>query len=351
MIQAAKHMVTIMVLGILGSISSYAGGIQEEDAGHAQEARREEKISVLLQGRLGLDVADTDYKFKCDYLRLDIKGTFAGGFSYRIRQRLNKAITDKDFLSATDYLWVGWHRNGWGVNAGKNYIACGGFEYLAPSYDIYIRPIFFNGLGGMYNYVLSGSKEFCGEKVTLQFGNSLYSTGPSKLLGYSAMLTGQQGVWEHAYSVNLFERPTAESGTEPTGLYNFYVCLGNRFHIGSSTIDLGLTHRFDIQRPTFFKNFSFCTKFKVPVTEWMNVFGKATWDYKLAGIEDPMLPDGTNIWQAGGGFEFYPAKQFKGVRLHCLYYNRNGSLNCAMLGLSLSLDIVGAIRHTLAAKK
>lgn len=347
----SRHIAAILALSMLGGASAWASGKSMDSIEGAGEAPEEEKISVLLRGRLGLNVDGSDFKFKCDYLRLDVRGTFAREFTYRIRQRLNKPITDRDFLSATDYLWIGWQRKGWGINAGKNYVACGGFEYQASSYDIYIRPVFFSGLGGMYNYVINGSKEFCGEKLTLQVGNSLYSTKPSKLLGYSAMIQGQQGAWEHVYSVNLFERPTEESGTQSTGLYNFYVCLGNRFHIGGSTIDLGLTHRFDIKKPTFFKDFSLCTKFKVPVTEWMHVFGKATYDYKLAGIEDPMLPDGTNCWQAGGGFEFYPARQFKGLRLHCLYYNQNGSLNCAMFGLAFSLDIVNAIRHTLAAKK
>lgn len=310
------------------------------------EGRTENYISIILKGRVGLDLQNTDYKFKCDYLRLDISGTFAKDFNYRFRQRFNKPITDSNFLSATDYLYVGWQKNGWGLSAGKNYVACGGFDYLASSYDIFIRPIFFNGLGGMYNYVINASRTFHGEKLTIQFGNSLYSKQASKLFGYSVHLMGQQGIWEHTYSVNLFERPTADSGTESTGLYNFYVCLGNRFHINDSIIDLGLVHRFDINQPTFFKDFSVVTKFKVPVLWWMDVFGKATWDYKEAGIQDPMLEDGTNIWQAGCGFEFFPIKQYKGFRLHCVYYNQNGSINCAMVGMSMSLDIVNAIRYT-----
>lgn len=308
-------------------------------------------IDIALRARLGMTVNGSDYMFKCDYLRLDINGRFAHNFIYRFRQRFNKVMTDGNFLSTTDYIWIGWEKNGWGVTAGKNYVACGGFEYLASSMDIYIRPIFYGGLGGMYNFVLNGTKEFHGEKLTLQFGNSLYNKSISKLLGYSAMIRGQQGIWEHAYSVNLFERPTEDSGSASTGLYNFFVCLGNRFHINEATVDIGLVHRFDIGAPTFFKDFSMVSKFKVPVLPWMNVFGKATWDYKEEGIADPMLPDGTNIWQAGGGFEFYPAKDFKGLRLYCAYFNQNGSTNNALAGLSVSLDIMDAIKKTVNKKK
>lgn len=285
-----------------------------------------------LRGRVGLVTQDKDFQAKCDFLRVNLEGTFAGNFAFRIRQRFNKAITDGNFLSATDYLWVSWRKNGWEILGGKTYVACGGFEYLASSYDIYIRPEFFNGLGGMYNYALQCTRHWKSESLTVQISNSLYSPRASELLGYSMLLRGRQGPWEHGWSVNLFERAK--------GKYNFYVCLGNRFHIGDiASVDVGLTHRFDLARPTAFKDFSAVTKFKVAATRWMEVLGKATWDYKEAGIEDPMLPDDTNIWQAGAGLQFYPVKNSHLLRLHFFYYNRGGQLNCVMAGLGLDLDL------------
>lgn len=300
------------------------------------EEKKEEKKGIdwhlNLRGRLGLATENNDFRFKCDFLRLQFTGTFAEHFSFRIRQRLNKTITDGDFLSATDYLYVSWRKNDWEILGGKSDIACGGFEYQATTYDIYIRPVFFEGLDGMYNYVLQGGRHFGKETLWLQVSNSLYSTRISNLLGYSIFLKGRQGPWEHAWSVNLFERAK--------GAYNFYVCLGNRFHIGERAfIDLGLTHRLDTAHPTAFKDFSAVTKFKVSATHWMKVFGKATWDYKETGIADPMLPDGTNSWQAGGGLEFFPIRGSETLRLHLVYFNRDGALNCVLAGLGLNLDL------------
>ena len=300
------------------------------------EEKKEEKKGIdwhlNLRGRLGLVTEDSDYHFKCDFLRVQVTGTFAENFSFRFRQRFNKAITDGNFLSATDYLYITWRKNDWEILGGKTYVACGGFEYQATSYDIYIRPGFFEGLGGMYNYALQGGRHFGNETLWLQVSNSLYSTRMSNLLGYSIFLKGQQGPWEHAWSVNFFERAKGE--------YNFYVCLGNRFHIGElAFIDLGLVHRLDMARPTAFKDFSAVTKFKITATHWMKVFGKAIWDYKEIGIADPMLPDGTNSWQAGAGFEFFPIRGSETLRLHLVYYNRDGRLNCVLAGLGLNLDL------------
>lgn len=308
------------------------GGDEADTTAVKNEKRKKFDWHLNLRGRISLATENSDFLFKCDYLRVQLTGTFAEHFSFRFRQRFNKAITDGNYLSATDYLYVSWRKNGWELLGGKTYVACGGFEYQATSYDIYIRPAFFGGLGGMYNYAFQGARHFKNETLWLQVSNSIYSPRASNLLGYSLLLQGRQGPWQHSWSVNAFEREK--------GRYNFYVCLGNRFHIGElAFIDLGLVHRLELDRPTFFKDFSAVTKFKVRACDWLRVFGKATWDYKEEGIADPMLPDGTNTWQAGAGMEFYPVPRSEILRLHLVYYNRDGQFNCVLAGVSLSLDL------------
>ena len=305
--------------------------VVEKEAAANEESKKFD-WHLNLRGRVSLATENRDFLFKCDYLRVQLTGTFAKHFFFRFRQRFNKAITDGNYLSATDYLYLSWRKNDWEILGGKTYVACGGFEYQATSYDIYIRPAFFSGLSGMYNYALNGARHFKNETLWLQVSNSLYSNRASNLLGYSILLQGRQGVWQHSWSVNAFERAK--------GHYNFYVCLGNRFHIGEiAFVDLGLVHRLDLDRPTFFKDFSAVTKFKVRATEWMRIFGKATWDYKQSGIEDPMLPDGTDSWQAGCGLEFFPVPHSEMVRLHLVYFNRDGALNCVLAGVGLNLDL------------
>lgn len=287
---------------------------------------------VSLKGRVGVSTRNEEYNLKCDFLRLTLSGSFAENFHFIIRHRLNKAVTDGAFMSATDYFNVSWRRGGWELLGGKTYLACGGFEYLASSYDIYIRPGFFAGLGGMYNYALQCSRFFGNESLCIQAGNSIYNPGVSDLLGASMLLRGRQGPWEHAWSVNYFERAK--------GAGNVFLCLGNRFHIKEGTIlDCSLAYRLDAEAPAFMKDFSAVVHLKSSVLPWLNIVGKATWDYKEAGIRDPMLPDGTDSWQAGGGVELFPVRSSEILRLHCIYYNRDGNLNCVMAGLSLGLDL------------
>lgn len=293
-------------------------------------AKADWNTDVILKSRLSAEADNGDFKFNCDFLRLQVKGTFADNFSYNFRQRLNKAPTKENFLGATDYLYLNWKKNNWEIGGGKFCIACGGIEYNSSSYDLYIRPEFFNSLGGMYNYVLDGAWHHGGERFCLQFCNSLYRTSASDLFGYSFNVSGRQGVWEHKYSVNFFERSK--------GNFDQFVCLGNRFNMDRVVWTLELTHRLDMARPTFFKDFSAVTKCKAEVLPWMNVFAKATWDYK-EDVADPMLPDGTNVCQAGAGFEFYPVKKYRNLRLHAVYWNRNGNMNCVQAGLSWQLDI------------
>lgn len=304
--------------------------IQESTGGAATQAV-EDKILVQLKGRLSLSTENDVFGVKCDFLRIMVKGNLGSELSYLFRQRLNKAISNSDFLSATDYLYLCWIRNGWELSGGKHYIECGGMEFNATSYDLYIRPVFFNGLGGMYNYVVNAARHFNdGERLCLQISNSLYSTSFSNLLGYSVNLSGRQGIWQHNLSVNFFERSK--------GAFNQYVCLGNRFFTGAVNWDLGLVHRMDIGSPSLFKDFSAVAKFKWHPYDWMDVFGKVTWDYK-EDVQDPMLPDWTNTVQAGAGCEFYPFKDYPFIRLHCVYFNRGGDVNCILAGMSCALDI------------
>jgi len=289
--------------------------------------------TIQLRARAGFIAEGSDYGFKCDFLRITAQGRLGGGFHYLVRQRLNKPIKDGDFLSATDYLFLRWNKGNWELGGGKYYLACGGFEYLASAYDLYIRPEYFNGLGGMYNYAIQATRFFGKESLCIQAGNSIYATGMSKLLGASALLRGRQGPWEHAWSVNVFEREK--------GLCNLFLCLGNRFHLrDNASLDCSLAHRMDLHDARLMKDFSAVMRLKLGVTDQLDILGKAVWDYKEEGIEDPMLPPGTNIWKAGGGIEYYPVSGSKTVRLHLVGYYSSMEKCTVMAGLAVNIDIL-----------
>ena len=226
------------------------------------------RASVLLKGRAGLQTENSGGAFKCDYLRLTVSGSINDRLSYVVRQRLNKPIPSDNPLAATDYLNLTWRKGDWELSGGKNYITCGDFDYLSSSCDIYMRPVFFNGCGGMYNYVVHGARYFGTEKLVLQFGNSFFSLKPSNLLGGSVFLRGRQGNWEHAYSLNLFERGK--------GLCNCFVGFGNRFHLGEAVLDLGFMPRFDMSALRLFRDLSTVVKLRFPLSQRVNLLAKAT---------------------------------------------------------------------------
>ena len=49
-----------------------------------------------------------DSHFQGDYLNLHIKGQLTDGLTFRVRQRLNKKIDEKNPFNATDFLWLKW---------------------------------------------------------------------------------------------------------------------------------------------------------------------------------------------------------------------------------------------------
>lgn len=303
-------------------------------AAEQNDGAEEQKTSsnhVFLRSRVHFQTQGPDAVVQSDFLRITAEGTFANNFTYLVRQRLNKAPKDGHFLDATDYLYLTWKKNDWEIGAGKHYIACGDYEYIYSTYDLYIWPTFYDGLLGMYTYLADVSRYVGTEKLMFQVSNSLYAPATTDLAGISFDVDGRVGIWEHNWSVNAFEREK--------GKWNAFQCFGNIFHVGKAAIYVDLTHRFDFANPTFFKDFSACVKFKYSPAEWINIIGKVDWDYKEAGIEDPMLPDGTDHWLMGGGFEFYPIKNYRKLRLHCIGWNDRGVFN-SLTGFSWQLDIL-----------
>ena len=318
---------TILLAAML--MASLPAAAQSDAEG--TEDQKSASTQVYLRSKLNFQTTGTKGVAQCDFLRFVVQGTFADDFSYIFRQRLNKAPKDGHFMDATDYLYLSWKKNNWEIGGGKHYIACGDYEYISSTYDIYIMPTFYDGLVGMYTYLADVSRYIGTEKLTLQVSNSLYAPATTDLAGFSFDVDGRVGAWEHNWSVNAFEREK--------GKWNAFQCFGNIFHLGNADVYLDFTHRFDFAKPTFLKDFSACFKFKYSPAEWVNVIGKVSWDYKEAGIEDPMLPDGTDHWLAGGGFEFFPVKTYRNLRLHCIAWGDRGVFY-SQTGFSWQLDIL-----------
>ena len=96
-----------------------------------------------------------DSHFQGDYLNLHIKGQLTDNLTFRVRQRLNKKIDEKNPFNATDFLWLKWQAAPkWSFTAGKQPILIGGYEIDSPPIDVYYYGAFSSRL---YQYYAFGA--------------------------------------------------------------------------------------------------------------------------------------------------------------------------------------------------
>ncbi|MBP3203583.1 MAG: porin [Bacteroidales bacterium] len=103
-------------------------------------------------------LGDWNSAFRAKQLRLEIKGTFGGRLSYRLRHRLNKAqgaMSEENFAKATDIMMVGWKFNEhWTIQGGKMCQYWGGFEFDENPMYIYQ---YSDLLDNMDNFLVGGA--------------------------------------------------------------------------------------------------------------------------------------------------------------------------------------------------
>ena len=69
-----------------------------------------------------------DSHFQGDHLNLHIKGQLTDNLTFRVRQRLNKKVDEKNPFNATDLLWIRWQATPrWSFTAGKQAFLIGGY--------------------------------------------------------------------------------------------------------------------------------------------------------------------------------------------------------------------------------
>ena len=78
--------------------------------------------------------------------------------------------------------------------------------------------------------------------------------------------------------------------------------------------------------PSFFLDFTVVGKFMYDICDHVSVFAKASHDHnKINSSSDPSVMPGTSMTRAGGGFEFFPLKQNKDLRIHAVFCKTFGS--------------------------
>ena len=292
---------------------------------HAQETHVDE-ISIDTRATFHQQTQEGVYDshFQGDFLNLHIKGQLTNALTFRVRQRLNKKIDDKNPFNATDFLWLKWQATPhWSFTAGKQPILIGGYEIDSAPIDVYYYGAFSNRL---YQYYAFGATATYspepGQDISIEFCPSPISPVTQNAYSYNLYWNGHIGsAWKTTWSYNLVEDELHRKMN--------WIAFGNRFLIGSLAVDVDFINRAAFGQPRFF------------LTDW-TLIGKAIWTIgkwnlctKIGyekndaanvapdGISyDLVLPAGNDYLYGGAGVEFFPLGN-ENLRLHAVYFRDN----------------------------
>lgn len=290
-------------------------------------AQENELVTLRIEARLdymqeylSAEKINAGSGFKGRYLNLRMDGNLAEGLSYSYRQRLNKPNADASFFDATDWLTLSYNHSNWGISAGKQVVAIGGYEYDRAPIDLYFCSEYWNNIA-CYQLGISGSysTDEGNDRILLQFCESPFrrnalNVSGKEMFAYNLMWYGNHGFFSSMYSVNMMEWMP--------GKFINYVALGNRFDFGGLSLELDFMNRAVNARDFFGRDFSLMGELAFRPADRLNLFVRATYDYNNTGdIGDLCVTSGTDILRVGAGVEFYPLKKSKNLRLHlnCCY--------------------------------
>ncbi|MBR5905594.1 MAG: hypothetical protein IKZ51_03960 [Bacteroidales bacterium] len=277
-----------------------------------------------------------DSHFQGDYFNFHMSGELADGLTYRIRQRLNKKIEDKNPFNATDFLWLKWQfAPKFSLTAGKHPILVGGYEIDSAPIDVYYYGAFSLNLYQYYAFGVSATFSPAeGQDISVQFAPSPISPVTQNAYSYNLYWNGYFAPWwKTIWSYNLVE-------DELHRKMNWFV-LGNKFPMGPLVVDVDVIDRFAFKQKNKFSDWSFIVKAILSLGEW-NLCTKVgyerndaanvdpdwnpEWDSLVAethkGSYDLVLPAGNDYLYYGAGVEYFPLKDER-LRLHAAYFRDN----------------------------
>ena len=266
-----------------------------------------------------------DSHFQGDYLNLHIFGHLTDNLSFRVRQRLNKKIDEKNPFNATDFLWLKWQATErWSFTAGKQPILVGGYEIDAAPIDVYYFGAFTNSL---YQYYAFGASVHYSpapnQILSAQFIPSPISPGTQDSYSYNLHWNGRfSQVWRTLWSLNYVEDEYHRKMN--------YIVLGNKFQFTDDFfIDIDMINRASFrQERFFFTDWSLIGKVIWTVGKW-NICSKVGYERNDAANVDEnglsydlTLPAWNDYLYGGAGLEYFPLGD-DNLRLHAVYFRDN----------------------------
>lgn len=246
------------------------------------------------------------------YLNLMVNGEILPGLTYDWRQRLNKfGECASDVFYATDWLYLNYQPiKNLSVQAGKQVVQMGGYEYDAAPINVFIASMFWDHFA-CYQFGASATYHSNNGKhaLTLQACNSPFQKIGSSCWAYNLFWSGDMGPFHTLWSVNMMEYER--------GRFTNYISLGNKLDIGKFCIEADIMNRATSRQPFFFSDYTAIGKAEYSPAWWLIIMAKGGYeDYRPhPGAEEHLKKP-----FYGGGMEFFPFKKLgRNLRLHAIW--------------------------------
>ncbi len=286
-----------------------------------------QKLNVRIENRDSwiskTDAGSSTYdysRFSEDRLCLIANGTITDGLTFSIRQHLDRPVSANDILSATDWIYLQYRIDEhWQINGGKNMLEVGGIEYYENPSDIYFSGEYFNNYhcftyGAAVGYWLDGGHDL----ISFQVSRSPFAYLQDNLLSYNMSWRATHGIYEAAWSANMFECPGKELMA--------HIALGNKITYGPASLAFDLIERWNPQDFKPFGDFSMMTQARYKIGNYLSAFVKLCVDTNQSNLIDRQVLCGTDVMVAGAGLEFFPYKGSDRMRIHFVFDKTFGTM-------------------------
>ena len=286
----------------------------------AQEVDYIPDISLDMRGGYAQDFSGGAGRIFGDGLYLNVDGIISSSLSYSFNHRLASSYyEDNSGFNGTNWLTLTYETGDFAFTAGKDGLLFGSFEYDAYDLDSYydMNSAFYNEFDCWQWGVSAAWYPAEDHEFLLQVASSpLSDENVSIAAGWRGSWEGFESYW----TANLWGK---DRGMIPA------VALGNRFTFGNLTVDLDLSARFG---DTYLSGAAAILAPSYQIGEWGRVFTKI-------GIDR----DNTFF---GCGFEYFPLKENKSIRLHAAYTCNDYTVgNMINIGLTWKLNVTQTIKN------
>lgn len=286
------------------------------------------EVSLDMRGGFNYGNIDGSGQFYGDGLYLDINGNISPHFSYSFNHRIASTYYgEATGFDATNWLTLTYEVGDFAFTAGKDALLMGSFEYDAYDLDSYydMNSAFYNSFDCWQWGVSAAWYPAETQEFIIQFASSPFSYGEPDLFSYAAAWRSYWDWYESYWTVNLWQYDS--------GSYIKAVNLGNRFSFGGFIVDLDLMGRFgDLEEAAGYTG-TIAPSYEFG--DWGRIFTKAGMDM-FAGEKNFFF---------GGGFEYFPLKDNRNIRLHAAYTHNDFMYgNTFDIGLTWKMNLTKGIR-------